>query len=300
VLCLVSAVGFGMAAVFAKESYRAGAGVSMMLAVRFALAATIFWLVVARRRPPFPARRVLLTVVALGGLGYALQALFYFGALARINASLTGLLLYLYPALVTVLAVVLRRERPDRRRVAALTCSAAGLLLILGAGSSAESAGVGVALALGSACAYALYLTVADGLPADLDLFLLSAVVCSAASVTLGVASLATGALHAPARPIGWLWIAALAAFSTVLPIATLLAGIRLVGAPTAAILSCAEPAVTVVTTALLYGERLTAGQVVGGIVVLAAVAIPQINRRPSAGPPSAGMPRSGPESRSP
>jgi drug/metabolite transporter (DMT)-like permease len=282
-LCLVSAVGFGVAAVFAKQSYAAGISVPTMLAVRFAVAAAIFWVIVAWRRPAFPARRTLVTCIGLGGIGYACQALLYFGALARIDASLTGLLLYLYPALVTGLAVLLRRERPDRRRFAALACSAVGLVLILGTADATRSvAGVGVALAVGSAAAYALYLTVADGLPADLDVFLLSAVVCTAACGTLTVAGLATGSLAGPPRPSGWLWVVLLAVFSTVLPIATLLAGIRLVGAPTAAILSCAEPAVTVATTAALYGERLTAGQLAGGLVILAAVLVLQVNRRPS------------------
>ncbi|NUT34016.1 MAG: DMT family transporter [Hamadaea sp.] len=281
-LCLVSAVGFGFSAVFAKQSYAAGFGVPTMLAGRFAIAAALFWVVVAWRRPALPARRTLLTCVGLGGVGYALQAALYFGALARIDASLTGLLLYLYPALVTALAVLLRRERPDRRRLAALACSAVGLLLVLGAGDAIGSAaGVGVALAVGAALAYALYLTVADGLPSDLDLYLLSAVVCTSACVTMTAMAVATGSLTAPEQASGWLWVALLAIFSTVIPIAMLLAGIRLVGAPTAAILSCAEPAVTVISTSLLYGERLTAGQVVGGVVILAAVLVLQLRRRP-------------------
>jgi drug/metabolite transporter (DMT)-like permease len=277
-LCLVSAAGFGVAAVFAKQSYAAGISVPAMLAGRFAVAAAILWVVVASQRPAFPARRTLITCIGLGGIGYAAQALLYFGALARIDASLTGLLLYLYPALVTGLAVLLRRESPDRRRYAALLCSAVGLVLILGTGGAISSAaGIGVALALGSAAAYALYLTVAAGIPADLDVFLLSAIVCTAACVTMTVAGFATGSMAGPRDMSGWMWVVLLAIFSTVLPIATLFAGIRLVGAPTASILSCAEPAITVATTAVIYGERLTAGQLVGGVAILAAVLVLQV-----------------------
>lgn len=272
-LCLVSATGFGIAAVFAKESYRAGLNVPTMLAVRFAIAAAVFWALVAWRRPQRPDRRTVFTAIGLGSVGYALQAVLYFSALTRIDASLTSLLLYLYPALVTALAVLLRRERPERRRMAALLCSAAGLVLVLGTGAEIGSvAGFGVLLALGAALTYALYLTVAAGLPSDLDVFLLSAIVCSSAAATMTVAGSAMGTLHAPQEPIGWFWAAMLAVFSTVVPIATLLAGIRLVGAPTAAILSCAEPAVTVVTTAVLYSERLTIGQIIGGTAILGAV----------------------------
>ena len=51
----------------------------------------------------------------LGAVGYAMQSAFYFGALTRIDASLVGLLLYAYPALVLLLAYALRRERPGRQ-----------------------------------------------------------------------------------------------------------------------------------------------------------------------------------------
>jgi drug/metabolite transporter (DMT)-like permease len=162
-----------------------------------------------------------------------------------------------------------------------LGCSAAGVLLLLGAGGGIGAvAASGVALALGAAVAYALYLTAAQGLPRDLDLILLSAIVCTSAAGTLGVAGAVTGTLHLPARPTGWLWIALLAVFSTVLPMICVFAGVRAVGAPTAAILSCAEPAVTVALTAAVYGERLTVVQFAGGVAVVAAVAALQLRPR--------------------
>ncbi|BCJ73964.1 hypothetical protein CS0771_35080 [Catellatospora sp. IY07-71] len=280
-LCLVSAAGFGMSAVFAKQAYAAGFNVPTMLAGRFTIASVLLWAVVAWRRPKLPTGRTLAACVGLGAVGYALQAGFYFGALARIDASLTALLLYAYPGLVTVLAIALRRERPDRRRVAALACSALGLLLMLGAGGVGGSAATGgVLLALGAAVAYALYLTVSDGLPRDLDLFVVTAIVCTSAAASLAVFGAATGSLHAPADASGWWWVLAIAVCSTVIPIAGMFFGVRDVGASTAAILSCAEPAVTVASTALVYGERLSPLQAAGGVAVLASVAVLQLRRR--------------------
>lgn len=173
-LCLVSATGFGLAPIFARQSYAAGIGVPSMLAVRFALAALVFWAVVLWRRPSRPSWRVLLVCAGLGAVGYACQAAFYFGALTHISASLVSLLLYAYPALVTVLAVVLRRESMDRRKGVALGLSGLGLVLLLGAGGLGGPSAVGVLLGLGAALAYALYLTVADGLPRGVDLYLVS------------------------------------------------------------------------------------------------------------------------------
>jgi drug/metabolite transporter (DMT)-like permease len=285
VLCLLSAVGFGLAAVLAKQCRLSGISVPSMLTVRFALAAAIFWAVVAWRRPSLPTNRVLGVCIGLGAVGYALQATFYFGALTSIDASLVSLLLYIYPALVMVLALALRRETLTRRRLAALACSIAGLVLLLSTGGGTGPAHLpGVLLALGAAIAYALYLTVADGLPPGLDLYLLSAIVCSSAAISLGAAGWAAGSLHAPTRTSGWFWIALLTLVSTVIPIMCLFAGVRLVGASTAAILSCAEPAVTVTSAALIYNERLTAIQAIGGALVLLAVVVLQWRQKHGAG----------------
>lgn len=274
-LCLSAATGFGLAAVFAEQSHRAGVGVETMLVVRFAVAAAVFWGIVACRRPARPTRPVLLTSLGLGAIGYAAQSTLYFSALTRIGGGLAALLLYTYPALVALIAVALGRERLDGRRGAALACSAAGLLLLLGSGGlgGTDLTG-GITLALGAAGVYALYLTVADTLPHGADLFLTSAIVCTGAALSLSTWCLATGSLDVPRRASGWLWTFLLAIVSTVIPIVCMFAGVRAVGAPTAAILSGAEPVVTAASTALVYGDRLGPGQLLGGLAVLAAVVL--------------------------
>jgi drug/metabolite transporter (DMT)-like permease len=160
------------------------------------------------------------------------------------------------------------------------------VLLLSTGGGTGPAHLPGVLLALGAAIAYALYLTVADGLPPGLDLYLLSAIVCSSAAISLGAAGWAAGNLHAPTRTSGWFWIALLTLVSTVIPIMCLFAGVRLVGASTAAILSCAEPAVTVTSAALIYNERLTAIQAIGGALVLLAVVVLQWRRNDDADDP--------------
>ena len=83
-----------------------------------------------------------------------------------------------------------------------------------------------------------------------------------------------SGSLRVPATPSGWLWLLPLALVSSVVSIGCFLAGLRLVGASTAAILSCLEPLVTAASAVVVFGERLTAGQAVGAAVVLAAVVL--------------------------
>jgi drug/metabolite transporter (DMT)-like permease len=280
-LCLLSAVAFGLAALFGKQCFAAGFSVSSMLAARFGIAALVFWLIVGIRRPALPGPRLLLSCLALGGVGYAVQAACYFSALTRIDASLVGQILYVYPAMVMVLGLALRRETASRRKFAALGCSIAGLGLLLGyAGSNGPVAPAGALLAFCSAIAYALYITAANGLPEDFDVYLLSALVCSSAAVSVAAFGLTTGSLRLPAQPTGWLWLLPIALVSSVISIGCFLAGLRLVGASTAAILSCLEPVVTAASAIVVFGDRFNAGQVAGAAVVLAAV----ILLRPAAG----------------
>src|SRR6476646_980733 len=78
-LCLVSALGFGCMAIFAKDAYRQDVGINALLALRFAFAATLFW-TIARVRGPLrlPDRRLLPTALGLGAIGYAAQSGLFF------------------------------------------------------------------------------------------------------------------------------------------------------------------------------------------------------------------------------
>ena len=90
-LCLVSAAGFGSLAIFGKQAYAGGLGVAGVLALRFVLAAPLLigLALVARRRLRL-GWPVALRLLALGGIGYAIQATLFFNALARISAGLAA------------------------------------------------------------------------------------------------------------------------------------------------------------------------------------------------------------------
>ncbi len=128
-------------AIFGKLAYGEGANVGMLLAVRFVLAAALFWALLAAtgalRGLRALQRRDVLTGLALGGFGYAFQAGCYFAALERIDASLLSLVLYTFPAMVAAAAIALGRERAGARRLLALGMALGGLALVV-AGAGAE------------------------------------------------------------------------------------------------------------------------------------------------------------------
>jgi drug/metabolite transporter (DMT)-like permease len=281
-LCLVSAFGFGCMAIFAKDAYKQHLGITALLSLRFAFAALIFW-AIARLRGPIslPPRRTLLAALGLGAFGYAAQSGLFFGAVRRMDASTSSLLLYTYPAMVFLAALALRREHADRRRLGALALACAGTaLVLLGGGGSGSFETIGVVMAVGAAVAYSGYILVADIVVGKLDPFLLSALVTTGGAATFWTAGLVHGGLDIGLSAHGWLDIAGIVTVSTVLPVSAFLLGLERVGPSTASIVSCFEPVVTVSLAMALYGERLGSPQLAGGALVLAAVVLLQAKVR--------------------
>jgi drug/metabolite transporter (DMT)-like permease len=276
-LCVLSACAFGAMAIFAKEAYATGASVVTLLSIRFLLAAALFWVIVTVRGAQLPSRRVTVASFALGAFGYAAQAGLFFGALTHIDASLTSLLLYLYPMLVFLGAVALGRERVTGRRVGALGLASAGAALVLMGGSLGALDGAGVAMALGAAVIYAAYILVADRIVGTADTFMVAALVTTGAASSTLVAGVGSGSLDLHFTAAGYGWIAAMALGSTVLGVSAFFVGLREVGPATASIVSTAEPVVTVALATAIYGEALGASQLAGGVLVLGAVVILQL-----------------------
>jgi drug/metabolite transporter (DMT)-like permease len=275
VLCLVSAACFGAMAIFGKLAYDAGVSTLTLLLVRFGAGAAIFGVVVAARpRPRSLGRRALAIGLCLGAIGYATQAGLFFGALQRMDASLLALVLYTYPAWVTLAAFALGRERATRRRLAALALSSAGLVVVLTGAAGSEFDGVGLAMGIGAALAYTAYILVADRTQIAMSPLELSALVCVGATITFAVVGLASGELDFGFETEGWLWLGLIAVVCTVLAISTFFAGMARVGPSTASILSTFEPVVTVALAYLAFSERLTLVQVAGAALVLAAAAM--------------------------
>jgi drug/metabolite transporter (DMT)-like permease len=296
-LCLVSAACFGALAIFGKFAYDAGVSPSALLLVRFALAAALLGAVLLLRpdlRRPAPApggprtaavstRRVLATAVGLGAIGYAAQASLFFSALRLMDASLLSLILYTYPVLVTVAAVLLGRDRLTARRGAALVTASGGTLLVLAGAGGASFHPLGALLGFGSAVVYTGYILVADTVVHRLPPVVLSALVMTGAAGALAARATFTGGVDLHFRPVGWFWLASIAVVSTVTAMLTFFAGLRRTGPSTAAILSTFEPVVTTALAALTLGESLTPIQLAGGALVLSSVAVLQTPPRPEA-----------------
>jgi len=288
-LCLLSAAAFGTLGIFGRLASDAGANTATTLLVRFGLAALVFAAVLLRtgrwRALCGLSRRVVLTGLALGAAGYSLQSGLYFAAIGRLDVSLVALLLYTYPAFVTIAALALGRLAPSPRIGAALALASAGLVLVLVAAGTGAFDVTGALMAIGASVTYTTYILVSDGIVGDVDPFALALLVLTGATVSFSVAGLATGSIDFALPAEAWLWLVLIALVSTVVAVSAFFAGLRRVGPSEAAILSTFEPPVTVALAFVVLGERLSVVQLAGGALVLAAVVLLQLPARRAAAP---------------
>lgn len=270
-LAVTSAAGFGVMPVLTKVAYDDGADVVGLLSLRFSLAALVL-LAIARLRSERLARgRQLVTLLLLGGVGYVTESLCYFAALTRISAGLTALLLYLYPALVVLLTALLLRTRPTARATGCVVVATVGTGLTIG--RVGGGAGTGVLLGLAAALTYSLYIVVSSRVVRPGSPFATAAVVMAGAAAVYDVAALGRGA-SLPSTTGGWAAVLTVALVCTVLAVSTFFAALPRLGAPDLAVLSTIEPVVSVAVGALVLGESLGGSRLLGGALVLGAVAV--------------------------
>lgn len=270
-LVILSAVGFGLMPIFARYAYTAGLTVPTLLLLRFTLAAALlFGYLTVTGRFVMPRRRELAGLLLLGGVLYAAQSLLYFTSVRFISPALTALLLYLYPAIVLVLTAVVTRTRPAPARIAAVIVSLIGLGVVLGS-PSAATGWFGVLCGIGAAVVYSVYIVIGGRVGATVSPVGATAFVTLSAAVTFAVTGLATGSLRWDFDRGGWWAVLAVALVSTVIAIGAFFAGMNVIGPVRASILSMIEPVVSVAAAAWLLNESMTAVQLLGGALVLAA-----------------------------
>jgi drug/metabolite transporter (DMT)-like permease len=262
--------------------------------VRTTGAFVILFVVLALARPgSLRVRREELPVLlTFGVLGLALVQWFYFEAISRLDIGVALLIQYVAPILVALWARFVYHE-PVRRRIWASLClSILGVALLVQLWDGLTLDGVGVAAAIGSAITFSIYILSAERAvrrrdPVSLVCYgFLLATIFWAVIQPLWTFPLdrvddtvsLLGRLDDISLPV-WLLMAWMVVFGTIVPFALLAASLRHIPASRAAITAMFEPVAATVFAYAWLGEALTATQLVGGIVVLAAISLAQTAR---------------------
>lgn len=271
-LIAVSASCFGAMAIFARLAYEAGTDPITVLFLRFTIAAIFMILVIAVKGIALPRGRTLVSLTLMGGLGYVGFSLAFFTALTMAPAGLVAILLYLYPAFVTILATVFLKKPVTILKFVALSMTFAGMICIVGLESGGGQA-LGIVLGIIAAVLYSIYIVVGSKVLSNAGAFPASTIVIISAGVVFsGV--VAVKGVQFPATLMGWISVWAIALVSTALAIVAFFAGLKKIDPANASMISTLEPVVTIMLAVVVLGETVTIAKILGGVMILVAVVL--------------------------
>lgn len=264
------AAAYGSTIVFGRSLATDGLGAATVLSFRFLVAGGLLLAVgaVLRWRGPAPGERGRLFVL---GLVYTVESTLFFMALERGTAAAVALLFYSYPAVVTVLELVVGAGRPTPAIVVALAASITGSAVVAVAGADVSITAAGIAFALLSSAVFSLYLLAGDRVVPRSDAVAKAtwtALGCGIGQLARGVVD---GSLESPAGHLPALLgngVVTAAAF------AGMFAALPLLGPSRTSVVMTLEAVFAIVLAAAFLGEELGVLQVLGGMAVLAGAVL--------------------------
>ncbi len=252
--------------------------------LRFALAAVVLFGGMAILRLALPRGRALIGTLLYGAFNFAAAfGLAYFGLL-RIQAGLGQTLLALVPLATLMLAVLERQERLRLRALAGALIALAGLAVMTRA-PVREAAPLTSWLALvGSAFCFAQAAVFVRRFPPVHPVTMNAVAMATGAAILAAVSLLAGESMELPDLAATWIALSYVVAIGSVVVFLLYLVVLRRWAATRAAYTFVVIPLVTVLLSAWLDRERISAGLVVGGLLVVVGVYVGALRVRESAG----------------
>ena len=216
------------------------------------------------------------TLFLLGITGYYAASLFDFLGLVYVTASLERILLFTYPTFVLLLNAVGFGRRVTRVQLLALGLTYAGIVLAFVGNVDAtmqKSVALGTFWVVLSGLVYATYLVGSDGMIAHVGSQRFTCYAMMAATVSTVLHCAVENGLHLSGYPMPVYALGlSMGIFSTVLPTFMIAEGIRRVGSGNASIIGSIGPVFTIVLSTTVLNEKISPGQIIGTLFVLAGV----------------------------
>lgn len=240
------------------------------------------YLAVSRRDALKVSLRELPFFAVFGILGMAGVHYTYFKTISLTNVATAILLEYLAPVLVLVVSVMFLKHKLTWTLPLGVALSVTGCALVVGAigGQGMVVSPAGIAWGLSSAVFFATYSLMGSWAATRFSPF-------KTLVFGLGFASVFWLAVLGPADVLGVfsevqtaLAVLFVAVVSTIIPFTAFLAALKYIAPTNATVTSTVEPVIAGIGAFALFGEALTPLQLLGGALVVAAIAVVQLPER--------------------
>ena len=279
-LGFLAAVLLAVKPVIIKIAYQYGPDATTLLALRMVMTVPFFilLLVIFERNKPNKmrlARADWIKVLFLGFTGYYAASFLDFVSLQYISVGLSRSIVYLNPAIVLLLSILLKQQKASLAQIGAMVTAYFGVVLVFWHEMHLGGDGllIGTTLTFCSAVSYSAYLLLAGNLVERVGSLRLAAYSSGAATQMCLIQALVvnpSGLIHQPLEVYGLSLINA--TLCTVAPIVMVMLAIRRIGPSTVAQLGAIGPAATLFFAWILLGEPISILQVVGTLIVVLGI----------------------------
>jgi drug/metabolite transporter (DMT)-like permease len=293
VLALISASSFGLSGSLARSLLDLGWSPAAVVATRAAGAFLVLLIpsLVLLRRIGLPTSRQAVRLLAFGVVAVAVAQLCYFSAVQYLSVGVALLLEFLAPVMLIGWHWARSRTRPAWPVLAGAGLAIIGLAFVLDLRGGFSLHPIGVAWGLGAALCLSAYFLLSEdnGTDAPVHPLLLTTAGTGIGTGVLLAAS-AAGILPLAAHrgtamlanvSVGW-WLPALLLIliSGVLAYLSGIVAVRRLGSSVGSFVALTEVIFAVVFAFLLLGQRPGLMQLVGGVLILAGIALVQRPQR--------------------
>ena len=279
---ILSGICFAFLGYFGKMAYKQNITPGELLSLRYFLSAvfTGMYILVTNPKSLFRLSRFeVVSSLLLGIFGYALFSSFYFKALTGLSASLTVLLLYTYPVMVTLISRLFFKEKMGLKGFLALILASIGILGLVW-GEWTVSKPIFLLFGLSSAFFYAIYIIVSSKYLSQTPALPASFYVQLGAGVVLSLINFSDNPSRAFEILIDhYILIISMSILCSLIAMSLFLAGLQKITSSEASILSTTEPLFGVLIAATLLGEKIQMIQLIGGVFILLGMVLVATNK---------------------
>lgn len=260
----------------AVNLYNDGFNTDSVLFYRYALAIVFIGILMLLQGESFKINRKETSQLLFMGILMSVSSISLFESYNYIDVSIASTLLFVYPALVTIIMMLFYKERPSISIVLALLGVGLGITLLNKGEVSSSQNIFGVSIVILSSLTYAIYIVMTQK---SSTLRNLSSLKLSFYALTFGillfVARMICGnELHPLTNMSHYGYVITLALFPTLISLTAMAKAIKYVGPTPTAIMGALEPVTAVILGIIILGERPSICTYIGMIIIVASITL--------------------------
>jgi drug/metabolite transporter (DMT)-like permease len=265
--------GYSIIPILAKLGLGTGLPASVLLFYRFLIATLFFGIYCLVKRADLTpcGRRTFRALPA--GLLYCAQCFCFFTAFNNLPASLGAILYNCYPVFVLILSKLFLNESVTPPKLIGVFTAILGTVIIIYAPWGSPER-IGIALIILTALISSCHLVYNKKFTMGIDRVVLTFYVCAVCVVCFFAYGALTGELTFVTDYRIWVNIGLLALWSTIIGLFGFMKAVSLLNAGLISVINLAEPVLTVIFSAIILSETLTARQAVGAAVVIFGICV--------------------------